>query len=112
MTQDELITLIELMPHRELMLWIKARVSLQDYTYACQLCMDVLLQRVGSFVEYLDLPADQKPENITPEYLSQYLQQQVLVDPSQREALRIVLQQGMLDSFDILVDRYKLNLDE
>jgi hypothetical protein len=108
LSQDEVITLIEMMPNNKLALWLKLRLDLDQYTQACRQFWDIINQRLTNTVLAMAAELDLPPDIDNFSLLSDIMSEQVATDNNLSQILKVVVEEAMLDGFDILIAKYNL----
>lgn len=108
LSQDEVITLIEMMPHNKLALWLKIRLDLDQYTEACRQFWDIINQRLTNTVIAMAAELDLPPDVDNFQLLTNIMSEQIATDNNLSQILKVVVEEAMLDGFDILTAKYNL----
>jgi proline dehydrogenase len=109
-TADQIITFAELLPHRELLIWLKGRINQDQYIESCKMLVDIISTRLKLAFDNL---IEVENFDFTPYSLTQIQHKidQIQTSKEYGQLMEIFLEKAMLDIFDITVAKYNLDLN-
>jgi hypothetical protein len=107
--------IIESYPGRELVLWIKTQLDETTYREAANLIFNLVQSRVEIILsEFIENNPDiaQQLHGLDEADQSEFLIKQFQIDDQKTTALKLVYESAMLDACDVVIAKYKLDLEK